>query len=354
MSGVVARQLEWLLRPIQHLLDEQTVTDLHINAPNPDGETTNVFIKRDGVRTMEAVPLAMGQLENIGINAAALMRQDIAEDVPFCSTKLPQGQRLQLVRAPAVPEGRYAMAIRRPSQQAATIQQLIDYGTFSEVRTAELIRTQPRKVILELLELKAAGKWPELIQVAIRNGLNVVWAGMVGTGKTYDLRAFLEAIPLDWRLVTVEDMEEIINLRHPNVVNLLYPKGKGQSVSNHTAEDCIEAALRLDMDMLLCQEIRDAAAWSYLRALNSGHPGMTSCHAGSAEGAFKSIGLMVRQHDSGRTLENDDLQALLRDLIHVVAYCEDIDGRKRVTQVYFEPELQRGMPKAAAYAFAAE
>ena len=80
---------------------------------------------------------------------------------------------------------------------------------------------------------------------------------------------------------------------------------------------------------------------------------MTSCHAGSAEGAFKAIALMVRQHDSGKTLENDDLQALLRDLIHVVAYCEVVDGMKRVTQVYFEPELQRGVPKAAALAMAA-
>lgn len=354
MSTIVSRQLEWLLRPIQHLLDDKSVTDLHINAPNPDGITTNVFIKRGGVRTTEVVSLSMGQLENIGINAAALMRQDIADDVPFCSTKLPQGQRLQLVRSPAVPEGRYAMAIRRPTQKAATMQQLVDYGTFTEVRTAELVRTQPRRVITELLELKAAGRWPELIQMAIRNGLNVVWCGMVGTGKTYNLRASLEAIPLDWRLVTVEDMEEIINLAHANVVNLLYPKGRGQSVSNHTAEDCIEAALRLDMDMLLCQEVRDAAAWSYLRALNSGHPGMTSCHAGSAEGAFKSIGLMVRQHESGKTLDNDDLQAVLRELIHVVCYCEDIDGRKRVTQVYFEPEMQKGLSQTATRALAAE
>jgi hypothetical protein len=31
------------------------------------------------------------------------------------------------------------------------------------------------------------------------------------------------------------------------------------------------------MDILVNQELRDSAAWAYLRALNSGHPGMTSC-----------------------------------------------------------------------------
>jgi type IV secretion system protein VirB11 len=353
MNDIISRQLNWLLRPIQPFLDDSTVTDIHINGPDPDGVTTRLFVKQGARRSQHKVPLTLNQLENIADNAAALMRQDIADDAPFCATRLPDGQRVQIVRPPAVPEGRYAMAIRRPSAKAASIQQLIDNGVFSEVRTAELVRTQPRPIVRELLELKAAQRWPELIALAIRNGFNVVWAGMVGTGKTYDLRAFLEAIPMDWRIVTVEDMEEIINMAHPNVVNLLYPKGKDQGVSKHTAEDCIEAALRLDMDMLVNQELRDSAAWAYLRALNSGHPGMTSCHAPSAEGAFKAIGLMVRQHDSGKTLSNDDLQATLHELIHIVAYCETINGRRRVTQVYFEPEIQKGMPSDAASLLAA-
>ena len=354
MSGHVAAQLNWLLRPIQPLLDDPRVTDLHINGPNPDGETTTVFVKRGAERDKEVVPLTLRHLENIGDNAAALSRQDVAEDAPFCSTKLPQGQRLQIVRPPALPTGRYAMAIRRPSARSATPDELVDAGVFSETLTAEAVRQAPRKVVLELLALRDAGKFREMIELAVRSGLNVVWAGMVGTGKTHNLRAFIHAIPLDWRIVTVEDMEEVIGLRHENVVNLLYPKGKDQGLSKHTAEDCTEAALRLDMDILINQELRDGAAWAFLRALNSGHPGMTSCHAGSAEGAYKSIGLMVRQHEAGKTLSNEDLQAALRELIHIVAYCETIDGRRRVTQVYFEPELQKGIPHGAAYALAAE
>ena len=347
MSAIVSAQLAWLLHPIQPLLDDQTVTDLHINGINPDGETANVFIKRGAVRSMDTVPLNLRMLKNIGDNAAAMMRQDVAEDVPFCAARLPQGQRVQIVLPPAVPHGRYALAVRRPAAKAATIQQLIDGGLFSEVRTSEAVRSQPRAVVRELLAMKAAGRWPEMISLAIRHGLNVVWAGKVGTGKTHDLRAFLEAIPLDWRIVTVEDMEEIINMEHQNVVNLLYPKGEHQGVSKHTAEHCIEAALRLDMDILINQELRDAAAWAYLRALNSGHPGMTSCHAGSAEGAFKAIGLMIRQHESGKTMDNADLQATLRELIDVIVYCETIDGKRRITQVSFEPEARQGIPKNA-------
>jgi type IV secretory pathway ATPase VirB11/archaellum biosynthesis ATPase len=192
MSDIVSRQLNWLLRPIQSFLDDPTVTDIHINGPDPDGATTTLFVKQGAKRSQHKVPLTLVQLENIADNAAALMRQDIAEDAPFCATRLPGGQRVQIVRPPAVPEGRYAMAIRRPSAKAATIQQLIDNGVFSEVRSAERVQEQPRPIVRELLALKAAQRWPELIALAIRNGFNVVWAGMVGTGKTYDLRAFLE------------------------------------------------------------------------------------------------------------------------------------------------------------------
>ena len=348
MSIIVSKQLTWLLRPLQPFLDDRSVTDIHINGVEPDGKTVAVFLKRGAQRSIETIPMTLATLENIGDNAAALMRQDVAEDAPFCSAKLPAGQRLQIVRSPAVPEGRYALAIRRPASTAPTPDQLEAYGSFSLTRTSEHIRAQPRRVILDLLALKEAGKWKEMLTLAIQNGVSVLWAGMVGTGKTTNLRAFLNAVPLDWRIVTVEDMEEVINLPHRNVVNLMYPKGSGQSVSNHTAEHCTEAALRLDMDMLINQELRDSAAWAYLRALNSGHPGMTSCHSGSAEGAYKSVGLMVRQHESGKVLSNEDLQATLRELIPIVVYCETIEGMRRITQIYFDPDEQKGVPKDAA------
>ena len=108
MSDIVSRQLNWLLRPIQPFLDDPTVTDIHINGPDPDGATTTLFVKQGAKRSRHKVPLTLVQLENIADNAAALMRQDIAEDAPFCATRLPGGQRVQIVRPPAVPEGRYA------------------------------------------------------------------------------------------------------------------------------------------------------------------------------------------------------------------------------------------------------
>lgn len=351
MTAIISRQLNWLLRPIDHLLLDPAVTDIHINGPGPDG-ITPIFVKRGAVRSIETAPLTMRDLENIGINAAALNRQDIAEDAPFCSTKLPAGQRVQLVRSPACPPTQYAIAIRRPSAKTSTPEELEQQGVFSLTKPSDVIRSTSRQVIKDMLDLKAAGMYRQMLELAISNGLTVIWAGMVGTGKTHNLRAFINAIPLDRRIVTVEDMEEVINLAHKNVVNLLYPKGKGQGLSKHTAEDCTEAALRLDMDVLINQELRDAAAWAFIRAIISGHPGMSSCHAPSAEEAYQAIALMARQHEAARTIPNEDLDAMLRDLIPVIAYCETIDGQRRVTQVHFDPFSRHEVTPQAAAALA--
>ena len=186
MSNIVSRQLNWLLNPINHLLNDPAVTDIHINGPGEDGQTP-VFVKRGAERAIEIVPYTMRDLENIGVNAAALNRQDIAEDVPFCSTKFPGGQRVQLVRSPACPASQYAIAVRRPSAKAATPEELEQRGVFSSTRSSEVVRSAPRAVVTTMLEMKQAGRFRELLELAVANGFTVLWAGMVGTGETYNL-----------------------------------------------------------------------------------------------------------------------------------------------------------------------
>jgi type IV secretion system protein VirB11 len=164
-----------------------------------------------------------------------------------------------------------------------------------------------------------------------------VFSGTVGSGKTHNLRAFTHAIPRDWRLVTIEDMPELIGLPHTNVVNLFYSKG-GQSVAKVTAEDLVEAALRMGMDGLLNQELRDEAAYAYLSALESGHWGMTTTHADSAGQARDRIRGLVKKHPAGRHLNDTDLMASLRRSIDVVVHCVRDGSRRYIEEILYEPE----------------
>lgn len=330
--NAVEAQLRWLLLPFQHWLDNPDVTDIYINGPN------RFFVKRAGRITREDVRLDYEDLVDIGINAAALMAQDIGPDVPLCSTRLPDGHRVQLIRPPAVADGQYSVSIRRPAAQSPTLDDLADAGVFSQARLAG---TGPSAVDRELASLYRSGNWRAFLHLAVASGKNLVFAGEVGSGKTHNLRAFTNSIRREARIVTVEDMPEIIGLPHENVVNMFYSEGR-QGTARLSAEDLIVAALRMGMDYLLMQELRNAAAFAYLRALASGHPGMTTCHAPSAAAAFDAIRLMVKQHEAGRHLADDDVRAMLFSLIDVVVHCACRDGRYRMTEVWYDPARHSG------------
>jgi len=339
-TNAVEAQLRWLVRPIRQWLDEPAVTDIYINGPD------HAFVKRAGRMSRENVRLSYEDLIDIGINAAALMAQDIGPDVPLCSTRFPDGHRVQLIRPPAVADGQYSISIRRPAPKSPTLDDLARAGVFSQ---AKLAGSGPSALDRELTALYLACEWRDFLHLAVANGKNIVFAGEVGSGKTHNLRAFTNSIRRDARIVTVEDMPEIIGLPHENVVNMFYSEGK-QGTARVSAEELIVAALRMGMDYLLMQELRNAAAFAYLRALASGHPGMTTCHAPSAAGAFDAIRLMVKQHEAGRHLADDDVRAMLFSLIDIVVHCESRDGRYRMTEVWYDPERRGGMVQATTSA----
>ena len=81
--------LRWLLRPMEALLADPAMTDLYINGP---GEG-RCFVDRGHGMEKITLPYTFDDLEDIAINAAALTRQDIGEDVPLVSTRFPDGQR---------------------------------------------------------------------------------------------------------------------------------------------------------------------------------------------------------------------------------------------------------------------
>jgi len=72
-------------------------------------------------------------------------------------------------------------------------------------------------------------------------------------------------------------------------------------------------------DRILLAELRSDEEYTYLRNVNSRHPGsITSVHASSAALAFEQLMLLVRESPGGRELFREDIQQLLHSLIDVV------------------------------------
>ncbi|KJB91266.1 hypothetical protein N826_31030, partial [Skermanella aerolata KACC 11604] len=176
--------------------------------------------------------------------------------------------------------------------------------------------------------------WTAFLRATMKTRMTHVLCGEVGSGKTFFGMGLANEIPLDDRLVTVQDSDEWSALPHRNRTDLFYSKG-GQGAANVTPNDLVEASLRLAMRWLLLQELRGAEAFSFLRARRSGHPGLTTCHASNTREVFPTLALMVKQAPAASSVELTDIEASLKSLIDVVVHFHRPEGRFAVSEVWF-------------------
>jgi type IV secretion system protein VirB11 len=169
---------------------------------------------------------------------------------------------------------------------------------------------------------------------------NILISGATGSGKTTFAKGLIRLIPEHERLLTIEDARELV-VPHRNVVHLLYAKD-GQGLAHVGAKQLLESALRMRPDRILLQELRDGTAFFYVRNVNSGHPGsITTIHADSAALAFEQLTLLVKESEGGRDLARDDIRSLLHLLVDIVVQMKRVDGRFRITEVWFEPRKRQ-------------
>lgn len=63
---------------------------------------------------------------------------------------------------------------------------------------------------------------------------------------------------------------------------------------------------------------------------------INTVHADSASLAFEQFTLLAKESEGGRDLDRDDIGNLLPLSIDVIVQCKRVDGRFRVTEIYFD------------------
>ena len=330
-----SRTLRHLLTPFQPFLANPETTEVVVNRPGEIG------VESAGIWSWYEDPsLTFDRLDALGILAAFDSGQDIAPTHPLCGAALPDGERIQVCRPPATRPGTISITIRRPPSFRPTLQRLANDGLF---RGRQAERSSATSDLATFMD----NDWAAMLGQAVLDRRNILIAGATGSGKTTIAKALIEAIPLDERLVTIEDTAEWNSIPHRNRVALFYSKGD-QGAAKVRSEDLLECSLRMRPDRVLMQELRDGATFAYLRGVVAGHPGcITTLHAGSARGAFDALRLMIRQHPAGSTLADADVQSLLTMLVDIVVYCERTGNEFRVTDIYRNGSASEVQPRVA-------
>ena len=106
-----------------------------------------------------------------------------------------------------------------------------------------------------------------------------------------------------------------------------------------TSNELLQAALRLRPDRIVLGELRGAESVSFLRAINTGHPGsFSTIHANSLKGALEQLSLMVMQ--TGIGLTRADTIAYAASVIDVVVQLSrDSNGKRGIAHIAQSHEL---------------
>ena len=378
--------IRFYLLPFRELLDEEGITEIAFNRP----DTGTIFVEKYGrweerpfdlrstdalIARSEAKASVLRAMRKIGLadetpegtaavqdgsaakklfdhvnslaTAVASWNDDDFSDVkPILSATLPDGERVQFVRAPACLKGTISMTIRRPSFDVRSIDDYEEQGFFDKIAPVSTSRSgddELEELYVSMLDenLRQTDRvWArrKFLTRAVELGRTVVIAGGTGSGKTTFMKALMQSIPVDQRIITIEDVPELLYglPNHRNQVNLLYPSEATES-SPVNAAKLMKSCLRMKPDRILLAELRSGETYDWLNSVLSGHSGsITSCHANNCTAVFDYLALKVLQSDTGRNLPYDHIRRLLYDVIDVVCHIQNNHGERHITEVYFK------------------
>lgn len=315
------------LKPLEKWLRHERVAEIFINRP---GEFW-VEVTGGAMNRIAAPDITDSHIQRLAAQIARVNAQAINREQPVLAASLPGGERVQIVGPPATRK-HWAMAIRRSAAAKLALSDFAGEAAFGDVVLSKERQISPTDQ--KLLALLESRRVPEFLSLAVKAKKSILISGGTSTGKTSLLNALIAAIPPSERLITVEDTPEI-TLDHANAVGLIAVKGN-LGESRIGLDELLNASLRLRPDRIILGELRGAEAVTFLRAINTGHPGsITTIHADSPHGAFEQIALMALQ--AGLPLARRETIDYVRSIIDIAIHVVRDGGRRRIAEVMFDP-----------------
>jgi type IV secretion system protein VirB11 len=310
------------LAPFNAWLGCDDVTDILVNRPH------EIWIERLGVAQMERhhAPQVDSQLlERLAHQIARINHQGVSRESPLLAAILPGGARVQMVLPPAT-RGEVALAIRQHRLQDMTLESYVAQSGLPSTRGAGDARDAHAMLASLLQDQDYLG----FFRAAVAARKTILISGGTSSGKTTLLNALLKEIPGHERVIIIEDTPEIRS-SSDNALGLVAVAGD-QGEARVTVDDLMSASLRMRPDRLIVGELRGRETITFLRAINTGHPGsISTVHANSPQGAFEQIALMCMQ--AGLGLGRQETMEYARSMIDIVIQLDRHSGQRAISRV---------------------
>lgn len=128
----------------------------------------------------------------------------------------------------------------------------------------------------------------------VEHGASMLVVGGVATGKTSFLNSICMFIPPEAKIVSIEDTRELrIPSEHwiPSLARTGFgiPMPTGEKYGGVTLFDLLRESFRQNPDYVIVGETRGKEAYVMFQGMSSGHPSMSTFHAGSVDTVIKRL-----------------------------------------------------------------
>lgn len=313
-------------------LDQAGITD-RLNRPG----TTDVAINRpfeiwtdtpDGWIREDAPWLNLNICIKVANTLCALNHRPLTPQTPIHTVELPDGERGQIVMAPACEKGTLSMTFRKPSLDRFNLHDYINSGRFSRTKAVAAPRQSLADWQRQMAFAHGSGDWNTFFNLAVEHRQNIIIFGGPGSGKTTFSKALMDLFPTSRRMITIQEVSELQLPYHPNHVHLFY--------GHYTRpKELVASSLRMKPDHLFLAELTGDEVWHYIESLNVGTAGsVTTAHANDCEAGFARVCGLVKQSEIGKGLDYSYIERLVRTSFDVVVYME----KTQILEVHYEPE----------------
>jgi pilus assembly protein CpaF len=295
---------------LQELLDDQSVENININgcdevwvtyAGDPQPRRHRPLAATDE----DLIAIVQGQAAHAGINA-----RPWTPATPELDLRLSDGSRLSAVMGAGE---RPSISIRRNRFPQMFLPMLVGLGTLDE-------------------------HCATFLQAAVLARMNIMVCGATNAGKTTLLRALVNCIDLQERLITVEKALELGLRRHPdlhpNVVEweMVLPDAEGRG--GISMARLVQRSLRQDPSRVIVGEVLGEEIVVMLNAMSQGNDGsLSTIHARSSIAVLDRIASYAAQAEGLSFEVTHSLIAGAVDLIVFININAHMGGRRSVAEI---------------------
>jgi type IV secretion system protein VirB11 len=312
------------MKPLEAILTDRLVEI----AINPDG---NIWIEERGDSGMRrsTVKLDADAIRNIANQIANTAKVVVSEKKPVFSVSVNFDRwlmRAQVLMPPAVQSG-VAISLRFFNPDLQIFEPKFLYGNPISSSAKRQERNLRMKALAGSADLRGA------LELCVAEKMNLVVSGGTSSGKTMLARYLQKMIGDEERIITIEDAPDLLPAQ-PNKVQMV----SLEDDPYRSPDKLMQACLRMRPDRIILSEIRGRDAYTFLKAINTGHGGsITTLHADTAQLAVSRLAQAALE--AAPAMSFTEMKAYISQSIDVIIQTKKDNGKRGVVEIFLPGEV---------------